>query len=147
VETYAPIPEETLHRAPHALAVAGRVVRVVVLLVVGALVLRFAFEGPPPDFRDFGVVRTPVGTAEVVCGGDAYFGCGDATSLVFPSCNLTAAWRVYFGMPDSRQPSAGPLDAAVRRLIGMRPPLGKTWNVTCFAGYPLGTKAAKLEPI
>jgi hypothetical protein len=59
-----------LHRTPKAFRVAGTFVRLVLLLTTTALVVRFAFEAPPPDFRDFGEIQTQVGVAEVACGGE-----------------------------------------------------------------------------
>jgi hypothetical protein len=142
VEVYTPIPPE-VHPAPRAFQLVTTVVRVVVLVVAFAAVVRFAFEGPPADFRDFGAVRTQVGVAEVDCGGELTR-CGETTALVFPTCSLDADWRVYFRMPDSRRPSDAEVDASVRRLVGARPPSGHLWDVTCRNGFPLGHHLAKL---
>ena len=140
VDVFTPIPEEALHRTPKAFRVAGTFVRIVLLLITAALVVRFAFEAPPPDFRDFGVIQTQVGVAEVACGGDLTR-CGDTTALVFPSCSLSAPWNRYFPR------GATNTDALVRNLIGKRPPSGPRWDVTCRDGYPLGSKTARLKSL
>jgi hypothetical protein len=147
VEVYTPIPEEALHRAPHALRSAGTVIRVLALLIVLGAVVRFTFEGPPSDWRNFGVIHTQVGVAQVVCGGEFVAKCGETTALVFGTCSLSADWRTYFRMPDGRRPSDTEVDASVRRLIGKRPPSGPRWDVDCRDRYPFGHQSARLKPL
>ena len=147
MEVYTPFPTPAVHGAPDKLRTLGLVVRTVVLILVVGAVLRFTFEGPPADFRNFGVIQTQVGVAQVVCGGEFLARCGETTAVVFGTCSLDAEWRTYFRMPDTRRPSDGEVDAFVRQLIGKRPPSGKRWDVDCRNGYPFGHQPARLKPL
>ena len=123
--------------------IAGRVALTVALLVMAASVLRFMF-GPPlqPSFRNYGIVRTSIGVADVSCGGDTAEGCGDVTAIRFASCS--PRWRDYFGV--TSDPVSD--DRRVRRLLGKRPPSGNRWVVYCGGGDAMiqGRPLARLKP-
>ena len=132
MEVYTPTPTLPPH-APRA-RMLGRGVAVVGLLVAAFGVARFTFGNPSRGaHRDFGVVRTQLGVAEVACGGEAS-DCAESTALVFPSCRPGSAFDLYF-----RKNAAG-ADALARRLTGGPPPSGSRWDVTCRDGLPPASK-------
>jgi hypothetical protein len=66
-------------------------------------------------------VYSPIGIADVACGGDASDACGVGTTIHFASCS--AQFHDYF------DDAAGSDDPLVRTLTGKRPPSGSQWSV------------------
>jgi hypothetical protein len=143
VETYAPVPDELLHVAPQSLRRLGTILKVAVLIGAAALLLHLMYPTEPPDFRNFGVVNTSLGTAIVACGGEVASdpGCGGQTALVFDSCPAMERTFPYHWDDPAKT------DAAVRALIGKRPPSGSRWTVACGHDGLANRHLADLKPI
>ena len=65
--------------------VGRRILVVLAVLVVATAVFRFMYAKPVRS-QNFGIVQTRLGTAGVVCGGDAAPPCGQASGIAFAKC-------------------------------------------------------------
>ena len=127
-----------------ALSGVARLTLGLVLFAAAAVLFRFTFlQSAPVGFRNYGIVNTSIGVADVACGGEASEGCGVDTAIRFEACSRE--FHAYFNG------STATADRLVRTLTGKRPPSGNRWIVECggadamIDGKPLARLASN-EP-
>lgn len=93
-----------------------------------AVALWLLLPAPVPAAQNYGSLRTPFGTAAVLCGGEATVDCAAQTALRFVGHCDTEMSRYFSGANE---------DQRIRRLTGRQAPRGTTWTLQCGASQDL----------